>query len=464
MAKLATLAGWGRLAQPGREILSEDLAAITGDVPLTRGLARSYGDSSLPPPDRSATVPVVASSVLADRLLAFDPATGLLRAEAGLSLYDLVHLFLPRGWMPPVVPGTQFVTLGGAVASDIHGKNHHVSGTFGRHVTWLRMRLADGRIVETTRELHPDLFLATIGGMGLTGHILEVEVRMVRVPSPWILGESFRVPNLRSYLDALRDAAAKWPMTVGWIDCVSRGERMGRGILMCGRWAEPSEAPSRPPAAKRRIAFPFELPFSLVNGLSVPAFNALYFHRHPSRPKRGIVHPESFFYPLDAVLRWNLIYGRRGFTQYQCVLPEKDNPGASERFMAELTRRGGASFLCVIKDCGDEGEGILSFPKRGISVATDLAVGPDTPKLVRELNEVVIAEGGRVYLTKDAFTTAEQFARMEPRLPRFREIQRRWDPEGRLASAQSVRLGLTLPPPTRTVAPAPAAALAGAAR
>jgi FAD/FMN-containing dehydrogenase len=419
---------------PGREVLSEDLEALTRDAVLTRGLGRSYGDSSLPPPGH----PVVAASPLADRILGFDPATGILRAEAGLSLRAINRLFLPRGFYGPVTPGTQIITLGGMVAADVHGKNHHRDGCFGAHVRSLRMRVADGRIVECSREKEPDLFRASVGGMGLTGHILEVEARLARVPSPWIWNENRRIPDIDAFVEALKEAGARWPHTVGWIDCLSRGKAMGRGILMCGRWAEADEARPEAPRPLRRPSVPFVLPGLVINPWSVRAFNALYYHL--PRPKRGLAHPEAFLYPLDAIGSWNRMYGPRGFTQYQCVLPEAAGPGAARRFLEVLTRRGGASMLCVIKDCGAQGEGLLSFPRPGISIALDIPVREDTQVLVDALNEAVIAEGGRIYLAKDQFTRPEHFRAMEPRLEEWTRIRRAWDPAGRLRSAQSVRI------------------------
>jgi len=444
-----TVSGWGRLPVPGREVRSEDLERITRGAALTRGLGRSYGDSSLPAPGPGPEIPEVAATPLADRILAFDEASGLLRAEAGLSLLEMNRLLLPRGWFTPVSPGTQYVTLGGMVAADVHGKNHHVAGTFGRHVESLHMRLAPrgagdpGEIVLCSRQERPELFRATLGGMGLTGHILEVAVRMQRIPSPWILQESERHSRLEGFLDALRRAGREWPYTVGWIDCLSRGRKMGRGILQRGRWAQADEAPRRAPMPKRRWTVPFELPGWLLSRPTIRAFNLAYYQRHPPWMRRHIVHPESFFYPLDAVLGWNRLYGPRGFTQYQCVLPEPGSTERARRFLDLLTGLhdlGGASFLCVIKDCGEEGEGLLSFPRPGISIALDLPVRDTTAELVSRLDELVIEEGGRIYLAKDAFTTAEHFRAMEPRLDDFERIRTEVDPLGHLESAQSVRV------------------------
>lgn len=430
------LAGWGCLPVPGREIRSEDLAAVARHRPLTRGLGRSYGDASLPP----AGALEVAGSALADRVLAFDPATGVLRAEAGLSLREILRLYLPRGFWPPASPGTAFVTLGGLVAADVHGKSHHRDGTIGKHVRGLRLLLADGRVVDCDRAENPGLFRATLGGMGLTGHILEVELTLQRVPSAWIVEARRRYDGLDELLAALRAAAADWPYTVAWIDALTTGPALGRGILLTGRWAEAGEAPLflPPPRPRRRV--PFDFPDWCLSPLVVRLFNALLFGLAPRRTKRRIVSPEKFFYPLDAIEHWNRMYGRHGFTQYQCVVPEGERPGATRRVLERLVELGGASFLAVLKDMGAEGEGMLSFPRPGVTVAVDLPRRPGTAALVARMNELVIAEGGRIYLAKDAFTTAADFARLEPRLPAFLAERARWDPEGRLGSALADRL------------------------
>ena len=434
----ATISAWGRF--PAREAVeekSEDLVRLTAQATLSRGLGRSYGDSSLPARDGLT----VANTTLADRLLAFDPASGLLRGEAGVTLGDLNQTFLHRGWFVPVSPGTQFVTLGGMVASDVHGKNHHVDGCFGQHVERLWLRVGDGRLIECSRGSEAELFRATLGGMGLTGHILEVEFRMRRIPSPWIWQETERIPDLDRMVSGLKAAAAVWPMTVGWLDCLARGRGLGRGILMKGRWAEPQEAPPRPPSRKRRFTIPGEFPSWVLSRLIVRAFNGLYYRHHFRRVQRGLVHPESFFYPLDAIERWNLGYGPRGFTQYQCVLPHAHDNGPARRLLEEFVAAGGIAFLAVIKDCGPEGEGLLSFPRPGISIAMDIPIRPaHTQALIDRLNVVTIAEGGRIYLTKDAFTRVEHFRAMEPRLDEFTRIRRQWDPRGNIRSAQSVRL------------------------
>lgn len=427
---------WGRVRAPAAERFSEDLRRDSAEATLSRGLGRSYGDSSFPP--RSA--PVVLNTTLADRILDWDPASGRLRAEAGLSLHAMNRALLRRGWFTPVTPGTQFVTAGGMVASDVHGKNHHVAGCIGEHLRSLTLRVADGRVVTCSPEEHADLFLATIGGMGLTGHILEVELDLEAVPSPWIWQESERIPDIDTYIEALKTSAASWPMTVGWIDCIRRGRGMGRGILMKGRWATAEEARDRTLRWKPALPMPDVFPSWLLNPLTITAFNTLYYWKHLPRRAEGLVHPETFFYPLDAIRNWNRMYGRRGFTQYQCVLPTEGGGNPARAFLELLTREGGASFLCVIKDCGPEGRGLLSFPRPGISIALDIPIRSGTQELIDTLNRHVIEAGGRIYLTKDTFTRPEHFRAMEPRLDAFLEVRRRWDPDLRIRSAQSVRM------------------------
>jgi decaprenylphospho-beta-D-ribofuranose 2-oxidase len=436
-ARAGTLAGWGRVpVVPGWEDRSEDLALVTADVPLTRGCGRAYGDASLPAPGDLR----VAGSTLANRIVAFDPAAGELHAEAGLTLDEVYRIFLPRGFFTPVTPGTRFVTLGGMVACDVHGKNHHRDGCFGRHVTAIRMRVADGAIVDCSPTEHAELFWATIGGMGLTGHLLEISFRLVRVPSPWIYQETERVADIEKFIEALKTASPDWPMTVGWIDCLATGSAMGRGILYKGRWADPGEAPRRFPGLRPPVAIPFTLPSGLLTPSLMRALNGAYFAKHGVGKRSAVVHPREFFYPLDALGHWNRLYGRRGFAQYQCVLPEAGGPGSARRFLDLVTRIGGASFLCVIKDCGAEGAGMLSFPRPGISIALDLPMHPETQALVDRLNELVIKEGGRIYLAKDALTRGEHLRAMDPRIDGFLRVRRSWDPDGRFRSAQSVRV------------------------
>jgi len=435
------VAGWGGLGVPGSEIGGEDFRKASLKADIGRGWGRAYGDAACPPPGGVAAV-----SLDANRILGFDETNGVLRAEAGMDLLSLKRLLLPRGWFVPVTPGTQFVTLGGAVASDVHGKNHHVAGTFGQHLTSVELMVANGDVLHISPEHHPDLFWATVGGQGLTGHIQAVSVRMERVPSPWIMGESRRVADIDELLAGLRDAAAKWPMTVSWLDALSTGKNLGRGILTCGRWATAEEAPRKLPKDGLQLAVPFRFPGWILNDLTMKAFNFAYYWKHFQEKKEGIMHPDPFFYPLDAIHSWNRIYGRRGFTQHQCVIPDEAGMDAKRRYIELLAKLGGTSFLCVIKDCGPQGQGMLSFPMQGMSVALDIPLRKDTQEIVDQLNRYVLDHGGRIYLAKDTFTRAADYRAMDPRVDDFLAVRHKWDPDLRFRSALSMRLFGDPPP------------------
>ena len=434
---MTEISGWGRHPRvDAHETRDEDLERASSTGALFRGLGRSYGDASLP----ARSGGEVVSTTRADRVLAFDPSTGVLRAEAGLSLSELTRVFLPRGFAAPVVPGTEFVTLGGMVAADVHGKNHHRTGTFGRHVRQLRMRVADGRVLEISETSEPELFLATLGGMGLTGQILEVEVQLRPIPSGWLRAESRAYPHIDALVEALCEASARSPSTLTWSDPTARGRALGRGVLITGDWVEASEAPKDPPRWRPPIEMPFDLPSGLIGPWSLPAMNSLYFHLH-RRARASVQGPRAFFHPLDGIGHWNRAYGRRGFVQYQCVVPIDREPGIVRRLFEILVRKGGASFVSVVKDFGAEGRGLLSFPRPGITISLDLPMrGSATQALVDRLNDEVAAAGGRIYLAKDALTRPEHFRAMEPRLALWNELRRKWDPNAKLRSALSVRL------------------------
>jgi decaprenylphospho-beta-D-ribofuranose 2-oxidase len=432
----AGLSGWGRTYLPGREVRSPDLKAASVAMPLSRGLGRSYGDASLLASGDSRAL----GTTLADRILSFDEDSGVLRAEAGLCLADLNRIYLPRHWVTPVTPGTKFVTLGGMVASDVHGKNHHVAGTLGRHVESLLVRTGGGDVLECSRQEHADLFFATLGGMGLTGHILEVGVRLQKVPSPWIYGESYRLSGLDELLLRVKQSSHEWPMTVSWVDTVATGAALGRGILFVGRWAEAGEAPPSFPKPRPTITMPFSLPSGLLNRFTIGVFNQLVYRSHFRPTKTGFVSPDKYFYPLDSILHWNRGYGSRGVTQHQSVIPWEAGREGIRTMIETLASAGTASFLTVVKDCGEEGEGTISFPKAGMSLALDIPIRHDTQDVIDRLNRTVIDLGGRIYLTKDGFTRAEDFRQMEPRLDQFLAVVEKYDPARTLRSAQSRRL------------------------
>ena len=435
---LEWIGGWGRhpIAR-GRLSRSARLAVPPGTGAIVaRGLGRAYGDAAVP----ASPAGLVIDTSLADRILDFDPASGRLTCESGLSLAELLRVFAAQGWFPPVTPGTKFVTVGGCVACDVHGKNHHRDGSFGGFVERLRVRVADGRLISCGPAEERELFLATVGGMGLTGLIVEVVLRLRPVESPWILCETRSMSSLDAMLDGLRASGADWPYTVGWLDGFARGAGLGRGVLIRGRHASRDEAGPRTAPPRRVLTVPLEAPEWLLNPAFMRLFNGLYRARHGAA-RASLVSYERFFYPLDALHRWNLLYGRRGFLQFQCVLPHAAGAGLIRSMLDRVSSRGAASFLSVIKDFGPGSEAYLSFPLAGTTLSLDLPYrGRPTEELVHELNAIVIEAGGRIYLAKDAVTRAEDFARMMPRLSQWTAVRDRWDPAHRFRSGQSVRL------------------------
>ena len=378
---------------------------------LAHGLGRSYGDVGL---NECGTL--LRTRGL-DRFIAFDAATGVLRAEAGVSLDEILTLVMPQGWFLPVTPGTRYVTLGGAVANDVHGKNHHVMGSFGHHVRALGLLRSDGSTRDCSPTQHPDWLQATIGGLGLTGLILWVEIQLRRISRPHVWARHQRFAALDDYwaLDANFTPQAEY--AVSWVDCLHQG----RGIFTCGDHAA-ADAPGAPqpdaraPATKR---FPVDPPISLINGWSLRAFNMLYFHK--PLPPQGLMHWAPFFYPLDALRDWNRVYGRRGFLQYQCVLPPATMRDAARALFARIQRSGQGSFLAVFKTFGEQAApGLLSFPRPGATLALDFPHrGADTLRLMDELDAVVREAGGALYPAKDARMPPDLFRSGFPALERF---------------------------------------------
>ena len=443
------LHGWGRYprmtaacARPERRAdVVAALADRDGEPVLAHGLGRSYGDAALLEHGR-----VVLTRRL-DRLLDFDAATGWLRCEAGVSIEDLIDTFLPRGWFPAVVPGTQFVTVGGAIANDIHGKNHHVDGTFCDHVRAMEILTASGEIVRTTPG--EPLFDTTVGGLGLTGLILTAEIRLAPVAGPYVETESVRVENLDHFFEVSADSAA-FTHTVSWIDCITSGKALGRGIFMRGRYADASAAPSASALGKAAevlsplLDVPLDGPPWLMNGLTMRAFNEAYFRKQPKGMTAATAHYEPFFFPLDFVRNWNRIYGRRGFLQYQLVVPPDPDHSAVRAVLEEITRAGMASFLAVIKEFGDAVHGGLSFPQPGTTLALDFPNhGAPLLELLDRLDHIVLDAGGRVYLGKDARLPRERFRRMYPEWEAWKAARDAIDPQHVFQSALGRRLGLS---------------------
>ncbi|MBN2492171.1 MAG: FAD-binding oxidoreductase [Planctomycetes bacterium] len=396
-----------------RDALPE-LGALDRPV-LPRGLGRSYGDSCLNEGG------ILLDATPLRRFLAINEAAETLTCEAGTSLVDIQEQLIPRGFFLPVIPGTQFVTVGGAIANDIHGKNHHIAGTFGRNVIRFELVRSDGARRICSREDHPALFRATVGGLGLTGLITWAELRIRRVPSPFILEEKIRFEHVDAFFELSAASDLDFEYTVAWIDTTARGRRLGRGIFMRGNHADPRHHRLPRRRRPRQKTFPCDAPRLMLNPLSVKLFNAAYYHKQLRRHEERVVAHEPFFHPLDAILHWNRMYGRSGFLQYQCVVPLTDGGAAIREILARIPASGLFAFLTVLKVFGDvPSPGLLSFPRPGVTVAADFRYqGRRTLDRLARLDEVVRAAGGVLYPAKDARMAPESFAAFYPHWPEF---------------------------------------------
>jgi FAD/FMN-containing dehydrogenase len=382
---------------------------------LPYGLGRSYGDSCL-----NAGRTLIDCSRL-DRILAFDRQTGRICCEAGVSLADILQVAVPAGWFLPVTPGTKFVTVGGAIANDVHGKNHHRAGTFGRHVQRLYMYRSDLGELDCTPNHNEDLFRATIGGLGLTGVILAAEIQLKPIAGDRIETDSIPFRSLAEFQALAEESDNAFEYTVAWVDCFSA--RHLRGIFIRG-----NHAPGFHNAWTNRSGprVPFAVPDLLLNRHTLKLFNSAYFHLKSRRGKSARVPLDGFFYPLDAIRQWNLLYGSRGFLQYQCVIPETEI-AALEGILAKIAGSGLGSFLAVLKRFGTiASPGMLSFPRPGLTLALDFPMaGEHTLQLLRDLDEIAIPSGGAVYPAKDARMDSRAF---EASFPAWREFERYRDP------------------------------------
>ncbi len=426
---MTRLAGWGRAAAANCRLLDTPDFGAAGGL-IAHGAGRSYGDCAL-----NGGGGVLMTGGL-DRILAFDPASGIAELEPGVTFRQLLAEFLPQGFVAPVTPGTGFATMGGAVAHDVHGKNHERAGSFGQHVVALDLRTPDG--AQHTLAPGDDLFRATVGGIGLTGIITRIALRMQRIAGPAMRVRAQPCDDLDSLLAAMEEASGA-THSVAWIDGTATGRRLGRGIL---ETAEPGAPDDRATPPGRRITIPFDFPSFALNALSVRAFNEAYFRRVPRQGRTDVQHIAKFFYPLDSLLRWNRIYGRRGFYQFQCVLPFEGASLGLRDLLELVARSRRASFLSVLKRMGPGRAGYLSFPRAGLTLALDFPARAGMAEFYAALVERVLAYGGRIYLAKDALLTAEAFARMYPEWPACRAVLDRIDPMRLMQSDMRRRLGL----------------------
>jgi decaprenylphospho-beta-D-ribofuranose 2-oxidase len=446
-SRVMELSGWGKTSPRQSRVyrpeklheVAQILSSESGSV-LARGLGRSYGDSAVN--DGNA---VILDERL-DRFRAFDPATGTLDCEAGASLRDIIDIFLPQGFFPAVTPGTKFVTVGGAIAADVHGKNHHVDGSIANFVDRFDLLIASGQVIRCSREENAEAFWATIGGMGLTGIILEARIRLRPVESGYVVVDTHKTMNLDQTIEAFASSDSEYQYSVAWIDCLASGASLGRSVLLRGNHAKVSEL--TPGAASNRLtpvpparrSVPFNLPSFTLSSTTVGIFNSRYYGGQEDG--RKLIEYDEFFYPLDAVENWNRIYGRRGFFQYQAVFPTHAADKCLRELMEKVSASRSASFLAVLKAMGPSSGGILSFPIPGLTLALDVQNYAFAPNLLWELDQIVLRYGGRVYLAKDACMKRETFHAMYPNLKRFNDIKSKLDPANRFSSSQARRLGI----------------------
>lgn len=443
------LQGWGRTTPARSEVLhveqaSEVVDAVRAagrDGVIARGLGRSYGD-----PAQNAGG-LVLDGPARSGLVDIDLHTGVATILAGTSLDDLMKWLIPLGWFVPVTPGTRIVTVGGAIASDIHGKNHHKRGSWCNHVLSLRLVDGTGNVRDVSPTVEPDVFWATAGGMGLTGIILDATVQLARVGSSRLIVDSDRAPDLDSVMAMMIDGDDDYDYSVAWIDVMARGRHLGRSVLDRGRFATRSEVlhagVERPSdyAPHMLPSVPDVFPSGLVNKLTVKAFNELWFRKAPVRRRDAMMSVEAFFHPLDMVSDWNRVYGRRGFIQWQYVVPDEASDFV-RRSLEAISGAGLPSFLSVLKRMGPGNEGHLSFPISGWTLTIDIPVAPGLDRLFDELDREVADLGGRLYLAKDSRMDPAMLAQMYPRVDEWREIREQLDPDHRLRSDLGRRLGL----------------------
>jgi decaprenylphospho-beta-D-ribofuranose 2-oxidase len=444
-APLTRLSGWGAnlradclLAEP--ETPGEVAARLDRSGTIARGLGRSYGDAAL-----NAGGQVLGLGKL-DRYLGFDAGTGTLICEAGVSLATIIETFAPRGWFPMITPGTKFVTVGGCIANDVHGKAHHAQGCFSACVDAITVLLASGEVVPASRQENDDLFWATFGGMGLLGVVLTATIRLRKIETTYFRQKSLRVNDLEGALAALEEQDRTFPYSVATLDVLARGARLGRGVLTVGEHARLDELPpalradplrvSGPP----RLDVPFELPEVTLNSLSIRMLNAAIQRTQAGLPPFG--HYEGFFFPLDKIAHWNRGYGRRGFAQYQFVIPFADGPPRMRAILGAIVSAGELPLLNVLKRFGKQNEGLLSFPREGYTFAIDFPVREHTVALLRRLDAMVLEAGGRIYLGKDAYLEAPTFRAMYPQLDHWLAVKAKYDPTGVFTSDLGRRVGL----------------------
>jgi FAD/FMN-containing dehydrogenase len=435
------ISGWGKYpfvnAKVFRPERYKDFNPFPNRLPaLARGCGRSYGDASL------LEAGAIFNMLHFNKMLGFDQQTGMLHVQAGATLDEILKVFVPRGWFLAVTPGTKFVTIGGAIASNVHGKNHHIDGAFGKFVKEMRILLADNTSIICSAESNRDIFMATLGGGGLTGIILDAKIQLKPIQNAYINQYNVKTKNFWEAFEIFDGYDQQYTYSVAWIDCLASGKNLGKSVVMFGNHAEKSFS-NEPLKCHNdpKLAIPFHFPSFSLNKLSVKAFNALYYAKQLHKEKKFTEHYDSFFYPLDALHHWNRIYGKKGFLQWQCVIPAQHSKSGMEEILKKISKSGYASFLAVLKKMAAE-EGILHFPVDGYTLALDFTYKKGVFQFMDALDEIVLKYKGRIYLTKDARLSAASFQKMYPEAEKWKRIKKEIDPKNKFQSNQAKRIGL----------------------
>jgi len=438
------VANWGNYPVAEAELVDfrseKEVPEKTGSQEswIPRGLGRCYGDSSL--------AEHILSTTSFNRFLGFDEQNGLLTVQSGVSLADVLEVIVPKGWFLPVTPGTKFVTVGGAIAADVHGKNHHSEGTFSRYVKRFSLLTPGAGLLECSPVENAEVFWATCGGMGLTGLIMDATFSLKKIETSYIRETSLKVKNLDQALEVFEQSMG-YTYSVAWLDCLAKGKNLGRSIILNGEHAGMSDlkkpkhlkTPLIVPQ-KRKFNVPFKFPSFTMNSLSIKAFNAVFYAKAPRGEKTHVIDYDTYFYPLDSIHHWNRVYGQRGFAQYQFVMPPETAVEGLKKVLEKTSKERFPSFLTVLKWCGDEGKGHLSFPLKGLTLAMDFPRSKSLFPFLDELDKIVLDAGGRLYLTKDCRMSSKVLAESYPRLKEWEKVKKIVDPNGNMQSLQSKRL------------------------
>ena len=424
---------WGNYPKHNSNFKNFDITSKSGlfrERTIPYGNGRSYGDSC------------ISDNIVGfkkwNHFLSFNKSSGLLKIQSGVLLSEIIEVILPHGWFLSVNPGTKFITVGGAIASDIHGKNHHVAGCFSESVKWFNLLLPSNKIVKCSREKNQELFFSTCGGMGLTGYVLEVEIRLKKINSININQKTTKTKNLKETFEVF-ESIKNEPYSVAWIDCLSKGDKIGRSLVMSGYFDNDGKLKYSP---KNRLNIPFNFPSFSLNKLTVKLFNWLYYNKESKKVSFQKVNFDSFFFPLDSIKNWNRIYGKNGFTQYQFILPKQESFEGLKSILNEIRNSGKGSFLAVLKLYGKENKNYLSFPLEGYSLALDFKIDKGLFELLDKLDKIVLKHKGRIYLSKDVRVSKKVFEKGYPKINKFREIRKKYKLNEVFSSLQSKRVGI----------------------